>query len=301
MIELYTGLSERAWNTVPVPETAGPFMVSSGRPSDRVAPGCAPVMNDSGAFNDESRLSFAGALDRQLAFEATNSFTSSALVAYDWLIDEKWNDGRRRKVRWTEDEAEIAVQTTIHASEFLAGTDVGPRRRVCPIQGVTARQQTYCAEAVIPITQQVGGILGLGGWCIVGWAPYHSDMRRALECVFWDSMWSIIPRAAQCGIQHIHIFGVMVPALLGGLRWIADQFGIATISTDSSGPSTRPAKNGLWGYGDWLSKCWFPPGPERGMARIEHVRQVRTWLARMRKTQYYREPPRPTHYQMRLF
>jgi hypothetical protein len=266
-----------------------------------IEPGNADVIVDSGAFGDERRLSFSGALERQLAFEQQMGFTSYALVAYDQLIDEKWDgSGNRRKARWTENEALSAIEETIAANEFLALADTGERKRVHPIQGVTAKQQEYCADEVIPMIAD-DDILGLGGWCIIGWAPPTSNLRRSLEWTFWDSMWRIIPRAAAAGINHVHIFGVMVANVLGGLLWLCDEYGINLVSTDSSGPATRPASCGIWGYADWQKRCYFPPGPQRGAARIEHVRRVKEWLARFRDTQYYKCPPKPIRYQLRLF
>lgn len=300
MISLFCGLTERSWNTIPVPEQAGPFMVAANC-NKPVAPGNARVMVDSGAFGDQKRVSFAGALERQFLHESKNGYIAHSLVAYDLLIDEKWNSaGVRYKCRWDEDEAEIAVAETIAANDFLASASLNGRKRVHPLQGVTAVQQDYCADAVIPMMSQ-GDILGLGGWCIIGWAPPGSDTRKGLENAFWDSMWRIIPKAAISGASHIHIFGVMVADILGGLRWLCDEYGIEKLSTDSSGPQKRPAANGLWGYADWLERCWFPPGPERGMARVAHVRAVRNWLNNFRSTQYYKCPPRPNCYQLRLF
>lgn len=300
-IDLYCGLSERTWNTVPVPESAGPFMAAANRPKP-IAPGDADVMLDSGAFGDNERLSFAGALERQQRFEQHSGFEAAAWVAYDLLIDEKWDSaGIRHKSRWSEEEAEHAITETIKANKFLALVDIGDRMRVHPVQGVTAKQQRYCANAVIPIAQDSAGILGLGGWCIIGWAPPGSNLRRSLEWTFWDSVWHIVPASARAGIQHIHIFGVVVAEILGGLLWICDEYGIATVSTDSSGPSTMPAARGMWGYADWRRRCYFPPGPQRGFARIQHVKQVRHWLEDFRHTRYYKCPPRPNTYQLRLF
>jgi len=259
-------------------------------------------MLDSGAFGDQDRLSFAGALERQRAFEDHSEFEAAALVAYDVLIDEKWDSaGRRHKKRWSELEAEQAIIETIKANEFLALADISQRQRVHPVQGVTATQQKYCADVVISIAHETGGILGLGGWCIIGWAPPTSDLRRSLEWTFWDSMWHIVPAAARAGIQHIHIFGVMVAEILGGLLWLCDEHGIEQLSTDSSGPSILPAARGIWGYADWAHKCYFPPGPQRGFARIEHVKQVRQWLAGFRNTRYYKCPSKLSAYQLRLF
>lgn len=297
MIELFCGLSERSWNTIPVPETAGPFMAAANC-AKPINPGSALVMVDSGAFGDEQRISFTGALERQLEHEAHNEYQAHSFVAYDWLIDEKWHGGIRRKCRWEEDEAKMAVATTIAANEFLSLADIGGRLRVHPLQGVTADQQEYCADAVIPMVRD--NILGLGGWCIIGWSPPRTDKRRALEAAFWDSMWRIIPKAGKAGIQQIHIFGVMVADILGGLLWLCDEFGISKLSTDSSGPQKRPGANGLWGYADWQEQCWFPPGPERGSARVRHVEAVRQWLTDFRSTRYYRCPRVNGAYQARL-
>lgn len=298
-IELFCGISERSWNTVAIPETAGPFMAAANSRKP-IAAGASPVMVDSGAFGDKDRLSFSGALERQYAHEEANGYNSHSFVAYDLLIDEKWNSaGIRHKCRWHEDEAETAVSTTIAANEFLAMQSLGYRRRVHPLQGVTAAQQEYCADAVIPMVAN-GDILGLGGWCIIGWSPPGSDTRIGLEMAFWDSAWRVIPKAAAAGIQHVHIFGVMVAAILGGLRWLCDEHGIETVSTDSSGPQANPGSRGRWGYDDWVRDCYFPPGPERGFARIAHVDAVRQWLADFRSTRHYRQPPRPRGYQMRL-
>jgi hypothetical protein len=300
MIELFCGIGETTWNTIPVPEAAGPFLVAANCEKP-VAVGNAVAMVDSGAFGDQNRLTFDAALARQYQREIDSNFTGHSFVAYDLLIDEKWNSaGIRHKCRWHEDEAETAVSETIAANEFLALQNLGPRRRVHPLQGVTAAQQEYCADAVIPMIA-CGDILGLGGWCIIGWSPPGSDTRMGLEAAFWDSAWRIIPKAGKAGIQHVHIFGVMVAAILGGLRWLCDEYGIEIVSTDSSGPQVNPAKYRRWGYDDWSEKCFFPPGPERGFARIAHVEAVRQWLTDFRSTRHYRQPPRPRGYQMRLF
>ena len=127
-------------------------------------------------------------------------------------------------------------------------------------------------------------VLGLGGWCILG-----MQLRWIPE--FWRTMWQIIPSAGQLGVQRVHIFGVMLAKALGGLLWLCDQYDIQ-LSTDSAGPSKRPAF-GQWGYADWRTKCNFPAGEERGVARARHVQEVRKWLAQFRHTQYYNKPPMP--------
>ncbi len=293
-IRLYCGLAEISWCTIPVPNYCGPWMTAPNL-KGRVSPKHNSVIVDSGAFGDKERLSFAGALERQYDHEDKNKYTGSSFVAYDQLIDEKWDaSGVRYKSRWSEDEAESAVTETIKANSFLSNVNLNGRRRVHPIQGVTAQQQKYCAEAVIPMIKNTG-ILGLGGWCIIGNAPPSSKPRISLESTFWDSMWSIIPMAAQHNIQHIHIFGVMVAPILGGLLWLCDEYDIPLLSTDSSGPHKRVAF-GNWGYANWykkIKKGTFASGRPLGEVRVAHVLMVKSWLQSFRETQYYKQPPKP--------
>lgn len=137
-----------------------------------------------------------------------------------------------------------------------------------------------------------GDVLGMGGWCIIGWYPPKSDKRKEINSTFWRSAWQIVATAAAHGIRRIHIFGVMVAPILGGLLWLCDEFGIESLSTDSSGPSVRPAQRKVWGYADWARPCDIPPGAARGLARIQHVGEVKAWLANFRDTQYYQCPPK---------
>jgi hypothetical protein len=44
----------------------------------------------------------------------------SHVASYDLLIDEKWQDGQRRKARWQSEEAELAVKETVAAASSLA-------------------------------------------------------------------------------------------------------------------------------------------------------------------------------------
>lgn len=293
-IRLFCGVSETRWNTLrPDP---GPYACVSpvyGRRDYRETsvwiPPCTTVLLDSGAFSDgpQRRLDFEAALSRQIAHAEKWGYKEQVewSVAYDLLIDERWMGGVRYKSRWAISEAWEAVDITVRACEYYAKNRhrlPGSGGLVLPVQGVDAVQQCYCAERVISFLDPDKDILGLGGWCILG-------KRPKLLPEFWRTMWALIPGAARRGVKRVHIFGVMLAKALGGLLWICDEYGIK-LSTDSSGPSCRPAF-GIWGYADWCKTCNFPPGPERGQARIRHVQMVREWLRKFRSTIYYKKPP----------
>lgn len=112
------------------------------------------ILLDSGAFqdiNDQMRLTFEGALDRQLAFENRVGFTSKYIVSYDRIVDETFNeDGKRVKSRVDGRTARRYVDQTVDAAKFLADhrKELKPRRLVLSNQGVSAGQYTRCVREV---------------------------------------------------------------------------------------------------------------------------------------------------------
>lgn len=235
---------------------------------------------DSGTFTDppHKRLTPDLALGRQLRWETLasekwhTSFRAHGLVSYDLLIDEMWVAGERHKRRWSVQEAERAVNETVAAAAYLAGRRDAllPRRLVLSCQGVDALQYAECAAGVLRYAR-TGDILGLGGWCILGrftrWLPE-----------FWATLHIVLPMAVYAGIQDVHIFGVLYLPALGGLLWLADQYGL-NVSTDSTAP---------------ILNCTWKDKKKSG-ARCDYWRDnVRWWqdtLANLRQSEYYVAPP----------
>lgn len=278
------------------------------------------ILVDSGAFSDgielkdgqiarNHRLSFDHALQRQIAhaYDFRYAHLVEALVSYDLLIDEVWQDGERSKRRWSQDAAEFAVEETIAAAHYLSSQ----RRRIDKIfghhvrlvlsaQGVEAEQYARCAEAIVKVMKP-DDIFGLGGWCITGL------LRHAMLPAAASILPGVFEVLGKAGVKRVHVFGVIIPQLLGFLLYLCDLYGIQ-LSTDSVGPATEPAKNGNWGYGSWtnpkykkpfsLESCRVTdefgnkaptcaPGTHcAGLERIRHVQLTREYLANFRE----REP-----------
>ncbi len=292
-MNFYCGLNEKSWNGTPV--TPGPFAVvspvygskeSRRRVNSVTVPGGTGVIQDSGAFCDGpgSRLDFEGAYQRQLTHACSYDYADliTHRASYDLLIDEKWNNGKRTKQRWGEEEAETAVAETVEAARFLSTreTQVG---RVLSAQGVEPFQYLRCVRDIIPLLKE-GDILGLGGWCITGKMP--SVMMPVLR----KTMALIIPYASRQGVKRLHIWGVIYAPATGELQWLCDKYGIE-VSTDSAGPSMNPAAFSRWGYGDWVNRDYKRPDnpKERGPDRVRHVALTREWLNNLDKTKYYRQ------------
>ena len=235
---------------------------------------------DSGAFSDpiDQRLTPEQALCRQLAWEERASqlwggpWQASYLVSYDLLIDEVWTGTTRTKRRWSRADAEWAVRETVAAAAYLASQRgaIVPRVPVLSVQGVDAEQYADCAQQVLRYAVP-GDWIGLGGWCILGrWQSWLPEFGQAMRLV--------LPMVAAAGITHVHLFGVLWEPALGGILWLADQYGI-TVSTDSTAPLLAAAgKNHV-----------------KSGARCPYWRDNVAWwrarLANLRTSRWYRPLP----------
>jgi hypothetical protein len=263
-------------------DLAGDRMFTAAHRPERVQhAGPLRGLLDSGAFTDppHKRLMPEQALDRQLAWELIASgkwsapFQAHGLVSYDLLIDETWIASERHKRRWSVQQAESAVRTTVEAAAYLASQRdrLAPRRLILSAQGVDALQYAECAAGVLRHAQQ-SDWFAFGGWCILG------RFTRMLP-VFWQTLHLVLPMVKVAGLRHVHIFGVLYLPALGGLLHLADHYGL-TVSTDS----TAPVLACTW-------KDWKKAG-----ARERYWRDnVRWWietLATLRQSEHYKMPPR---------
>lgn len=296
------------------------------------------ILLDSGAFSDgieldqdgnivaNKRLSFEAALQRQFNHAHKYKYTGQveSIVSYDLLIDETWQDGERSKERWSVESAEYAVEQTVKAAHYLSsqrkridaffGHHV---RLILSAQGVEAAQYKRCAQEIVKVMKP-DDIFGLGGWCITGLRRHEMLPNAAM---ILPGVFEVLGDA---GVKRVHVFGVIIPAMLGFLLYLCDQYGIF-LSTDSAGPCTEPARNGNWGFGSWtdpsykvapiLDSCRIvdeydnkaptcsPDTICRGLDRIRHVTLTREWLAhfREREPQLVKALPVPQYRQASLF
>jgi len=250
-----------------------------------VIPEPTRIIQDSGAFCDSpsSRLTNAEAIVRQIAHGDKYNYSDMIEMrsTYDLLIDEKWENGKRSKIRWTESEAWDAVNVTVEAAEYYNTHRYGVGL-VLSCQGVTANQYLKCAERVVGMYRE-GDAIGLGGWCILG------KQRRRLGRSFRETIVNVIPFLGDEGVKRVHIWGVIYPVGLGELLWMCNKHGI-TLSTDSAGPQFKPVM-GSWGYGDWTDVAYRrKPTNVRSADRKKHLDITRGWLNGLENTQYYRDP-----------
>jgi hypothetical protein len=290
------------------------------------------VIQDSGAFNDaclfvrgetrelatllSQRLSLKEALQRQEAHAEIFGYADQleARASYDVLIDETWRASEsgqviRRKQRWSEVDAEWAVEETIAAAAYLNAHRNGIPC-VLSAQGVSVAQYLRCAQRILPFMCD-GDIFGLGGFCILGRKPYFLP-------AYYEILERLIPLLQGEGVKRVHLWGSCFAPALGPLLYLCDEHGGIQVSTDSVGPSTRPVKKdpatgyGEWGYASWHSNTYaVPPVLEsckatdaygnkaptclphtrcRGLERARHIALTYDWLAhfREREPRWYR-------------
>lgn len=228
-------------------------------------------------------MSLEAALERQLAHAQRYGYAHQVThrASYDLLIDEKWEGGIRHKARWSEHDAQDAVALTIQAAAYLS-SHRGEVRAILSAQGVTAQQYLHCAQQIVPLLEE-GDLFGCGGWCVTGLYPAQ------MMPVFRETMRLLIPFLGREQVKQVHLWGVCYAPALRELLWLCDEWGIS-LSTDSSGPSRKPAM-GEWGYAEWRDPTYErPPVETRGLERARHVQATRDWLAAFRKTPHYVEP-----------
>jgi hypothetical protein len=244
------------------PETINPRLCLNPKYGVRLArpAGDLEILLDSGAFQDISdhkRLSFDGALQRQLTFEQRVGFQSKYIVSYDRIVDETFNeDGKRVKLRVDGRTARKYVDETVDAAKHLADQrrELKPRRLVLSNQGVSPGQYSRCVKEVLSFSEK-NDVIGLGGQCIIG-------QRPGLTADYFEVLRNILPLIHRKGIRRLHVFGVGTFPVLVKTQALCSKFGIVP-SYDTSALEI----NARWG------KITVPPNVQDWLPTL-HVTRV---------------------------
>ena len=235
----YPGKNNNALNTRPfAPESITDCAMVNPHYRVDLAPGTRYII-DSGAFQERdmlARLQPWQALDRQLRLEAQIEYgghggPAEAIVTYDMLVgvDEALVDGKRKKVRGTEESAAPAVAETLRSARYYA-TQV-PRVRgaiAYAAQGATVAQYLACVDALLPLMRPGVDWMAFGGFCIIGRVP-------SLKPLFYAVLDAALPRCRAAGITRAHLLGVTVADAITVAAGAERRYGVA-LSTDSTGP-----------------------------------------------------------------
>lgn len=201
-----------------------------------------PALVDSGAFQDIDtglRLLPWTALSRQLAYIRTvaadldargyPAWQPEGVMIYDQMagVDEALIDGKKQKVRGTEETARPAIAATLQSAAYYASQRARIRGAIAFVgQGVTPRQ--YVQECVVPLLDlmQPGDWFAFGGFCIIGRVP-------SLKPLFVETVRATLPLLARKGIRRAHLLGVAVTDMVRFAAEEGRRAGIA-MSLDTS-------------------------------------------------------------------
>lgn len=214
------------------------------------------VRCDSGAFQDigakAGRMFPWPALSAQLRFEeqlrwwiGDPTFHFETIFIYDDPagVDEALVDGKKIKIRGTEESAAIAIKNTIDAARYYASQRKHIQGAIGWVgQGIDADQYVGCVKAMLPL-MQADDVFAFGGFCILGRMP-----ARMTE-TFRETVGRVMPLVRDVvGITEYHLLGVMYAP---GVIWadaLAGHLGVS-LATDGSGPEQAACIGGR-GYLD---------------------------------------------------
>ena len=206
------------------------------------------VRCDSGAFQDvgRQRLFPWQALAAQLRYEEQlrwwlddPTFHFETIFIYDDPagVDEAVVNGKKIKVRGTDQSAAVAVQNTLDAARYYATQRKHIRGRVGWVgQGIDADQYMACVWAMRRYFRR-GDVIAFGGFCI--WGRMPARMTKTAH----ETIARVATLGKRRGITDYHMLGVMyAPAV----RWAAQlaRTRRIRIATDGSGPEQAACISG---------------------------------------------------------
>lgn len=215
----------------------------AGIPNKTFALGDLPFYNhvdymvDSGAFQDvdkNKRLSFSDALERQKTIIKAVSYPPKSIVTYDFLVDEKYENGRKIKQRVSWEASKHYVSETIKAAEYYSQNRIKDVSLIISAQGINPEQYYECSEKVLNFAEE-GDIFGFGGFCILG------KVKKLVPSALLTFQ-KVLPLVKEKGIKKVHIFGVTYLDFLYILSKMCDRVDLGC-QTDSTAMS-RTARFG---------------------------------------------------------
>lgn len=243
------------------------------------------VIEDSGGFQDvgKTRLTPKQALIRQWTHRnrirdvlQLPYWDFTAVSIYDQMagVDEAIINGRKVKIRGTEESAQYAIEETLRSANFYAkNRHIFNSSLIFIGQGINPDQ--YVNACVIPMFDLFNNRdwLGLGGFCIIG-------RISSLKSVFYETLVRLIPLAKAKNIKRIHIFGVCVTDVIREVTRLARIHQIH-ISSDGCTPEINGAsfgkafnsEKGIWF--DTLSDKWIDYHPH-ALAN-QNIRDYQAW------------------------
>lgn len=176
-------------------------------------------------------------------------------------------------ISWQAGDTQTAVDLTVEAAQYFASQRqyLKPRHLILGCQGIDAKQYRQCVLRVLEYAK-TDDWCGFGGWAKLG-------CYKSLLPTFYETLYECIPLIGASGIDHIHLYGVLLEQALAPLLFMADQYHLS-VSCDSNRPLLDLTRRDR----------------QRAGVRANHWREnVQWWIkycASMRSSKFYQEPLR---------
>lgn len=179
------------------------------------------VLMDSGAYQDEEeRVTFQQALDRQQAYEKKLGYEAKYIVAYDKIGDR---------------------EETMRANRFLLEQTLPyGQQKVLLVQGNTDEEYSQCLSGLLELSKSYSFVLGFGG---IAKASINGIIKDRLYCAVVDNLSKFE------NIKHIHLFGLLNKEIIDFFEHLLPK---QLLSVDTAGIEIRSVMGNIFKDGKYI-------------------------------------------------
>lgn len=179
------------------------------------------VLMDSGAYqNEDNRVTFQQALERQQAFEKKLGYQANYIVAYDKIGDK---------------------EETMKANRFLLDAALPEgQQRVLIVQGENNKEYSDCLKELLELSKARSFVLGFGGIAKAG-------VVSAIENKLYDAV--VENRSIFDSVKHIHLFGCFTKRVL---QFFEMAFPDKIVSCDTASVEVRSVMGNVFKDGKFI-------------------------------------------------
>lgn len=189
-------------------------------PNVIIGSGCE-ILLDSGAYQDEDiRLSFEGAYQRQVLFQQRIGFKAKYIVAYDKMGN---------------------MEVTIEADKFLLNRILPEQQeKILVVQGSTDSEYSECLCELLTLYSKQSFVIGFGGVAKAG-------INKSIELRLYNAIKENIETISN--VKHIHIFGCFTTRIL---KTVCALLPDCEVSCDTASCEMRSVMGNIFVSGNWI-------------------------------------------------
>jgi len=179
------------------------------------------ILLDSGAYQDEEvRVTFQQAYDRQRAYQTKLEQVAKYIVVYDKIGD---------------------FETTMVANKFLLGLKLpAGQQKILVVQGESESEYSQCLKDILALYSHEKFVIGFGGVAKCG-------MNKRIERKLYSAIENNINVLRL--VKHVHIFGCFTNRVL---KQVESMLPTVDISVDTASCEIRSVMGNTFNEGYWV-------------------------------------------------